>query len=315
MARTIKILLTLLISGACVYAFSAEKTDKAKKFKVVNKLLYMYKFYYLPIAGMEFYEGKENDEIVPLVMTDSASGPRVITPDELTAIDRMYDTVLLTDEPKTTDGKGGAKDEKPQWKSRSLLLSTPVSVNGTVRISDRIASHRISLSRGPLDGLSLDDRGQLNRLLQSRTPSVQADFKQLQFLKSFLSVADKTRFNFFIFSASWCPSCERYRVLFETYWKKFPQPGLVLHSVVIDDPKAEIFTSQVIKDLFPHPIKYSHNTVPRFLSLEMHGEQNVELKEEGEALQETYARFFKEHAGFLEGQSPLLFPKRGVAKE
>jgi hypothetical protein len=116
---------------------------------------------------------------------------------------------------------------------------------------------------------------------------------------------EEERFNFFIISASWCDSCRQYRVLLETYAKTFPDMGLNLHSVVVEDPKEEIFESTLLKQLFPNAKKYSHNSIPRFLALQTsHGK--TQIWEEGEALQELYRRFYKDQRGYLDSRSTLF---------
>ena len=106
-------------------------------------------------------------------------------------------------------------------------------------------------------------------------------------------------------SASWCESCREYRILLESYLKEFPQSNVTLHSVVIEDEKENIFDSLLLKELFPHPKKYSHDSIPRFLALEfVNGEPR--LLEEGDALQAFYERFFKSHQGFLDSQTTLF---------
>ena len=142
-------------------------------------------------------------------------------------------------------------------------------------------------------------------MISSRPADAQANFKQLKFLKSFMSGSDDFRFNFFLISASWCDSCKEYRVLMETYMKTFPDQGLTLHSVVIEDPKEEVFDSQILKDLFPHPKKYSHDSVPRFLALDQ-ADGKPHVYEEGEALKEVYERFFKSHQGYLNSRVKLF---------
>jgi hypothetical protein len=124
-------------------------------------------------------------------------------------------------------------------------------------------------------------------------------------LKSFLQPLEEEKFNLFIVSASWCESCREYRVLLESYLKAFPHPDLNLHSLVIDDPKEEIFDSRLLKELFPNPAKYSHDSIPRFLSIETVAGKTTVL-EEGEALAEFYARYLKPHRGYLDGQSTLF---------
>ena len=132
-----------------------------------------------------------------------------------------------------------------------------------------------------------------------------AAFYQLRFLKSLLESSDEAKFNFFIVSASWCDSSREYRTLLESYFKKFPNAHLTLHSVVVDDPKKQIFDSRLMKELFPHPKRYTHETVPRFLAMQIVNGQ-PKIWEEGEALRELYERFYASHRGFLAPQIKLF---------
>jgi thiol-disulfide isomerase/thioredoxin len=252
----------------------------------VNKLLYMYDFYYLPFS-ITWREGRTVNDIIPLITDKPGEPSRLLKAEELQSLDKDWNAI------------------KERWKKRSLLLSTQVDLNQSVHISQRLVSHHIPLSRGPFDTISITDRIQLNDALKTKSPEVQATFKQLRFLKSFLQPLEEEKFNFFIISASWCDSCKEYRILLETYMKTFPSSGLVLHSVVIEDPKEEIFDAKILKELFPHPNKYTHDSIPRFLAIET-VQGKTALWEEGEALKELYERFYKEHRGFLDSKTQLF---------
>lgn len=245
-----------------------------------NKLMYMYQFYYLPY-NLEFRAGKDTDEFYSYWVNSQGALERMLTPDELKEIDKEWTS------------------KKEAWKKRSLLLTTPVSTNQSVRISQHLVSHSISLSRSPFEDLPIADRIKIAHVLESRPPQIQAVFKQMRFLKSLLRPEDEFKFNFFLVSASWCDSCKEYRALLETYAKMFPHLTLAIHSVVIDDPKEEVFKSALLKMLFPNPKQYAHHeSIPRFLALEwVHGQSKV--YEEGDALKVLYERFFKEHRGFM----------------
>lgn len=267
--------LTAWILSGCL---TAEPTSP------VNKLLYMYHFFYLPFS-IGLGEGKTRDEIYPLIKT--GEGERLLIPNEI----------------KTLEGEWSELREI--WKKKSLLLNTPVSLHQSVQISQHIKSHSIPLSRTAFDRMSINDRIILNEMLKSRTPEIQAEFRQIRFLKSFLTTTDEERVNFFIVSASWCDSCKQYRVLLETYLKSYPKPDLNLHSVVIEDPKEQIFKSPILKELFPHPDQYSHDTIPKFLALDMrNGEEMV--YEEGEALKVVYEGFFEAHKGAMDSELTLF---------
>lgn len=250
-----------------------------------NKLLYMYRFYYLPFS-LEFREGKNVNEILPLLPQKDGT-VRLIKADELQELDTKWNSL------------------RDPWKQKSLLLSTPVTSNESARVTTHLVSHVIPLTRTALERLSIDERIQINETLKKKPVEVQSAFKQLTFLKSFLTPMDQGKWNLFIFSASWCESCREYRVLLESYLKKFPSSDLNLHSVVIEDSREEIFDKPLLKELFPNPKKYSHDSIPRFLMLDTTATVPKVL-EEGEALAAVYDRFFKEHKGFLDEQSPLF---------
>jgi hypothetical protein len=277
--------------AAAVWIALALPAQAAEPAPPVNKLLQMYNFYYLPFS-IQWRQGKTPNDIIPLMAEKPNEPPRLLKAEELETLDKEWNAL------------------KDGWKKRSLLLSTAVPLNQSVRISQRLVSHRVPLNRGPFDTISITDRIQLNEALKEKSAEVQAAFRQLRFLKSFVQPVEEDRFNFFIVSASWCDSCKEYRVLLETYLKSFPNPGMVLHSLVIDDPKEEIFDSKILKDLFPHPEKYTHDSVPRFLAIEtVNGKTTV--WEEGEALEALYDRFFKPFRGFLDNRM-TLFRKDGA---
>lgn len=259
----------------------------------VNKLLYMYNFYYLPYS-VEFREGRTINDILPFMPGKFGDPGRLLTAEELQTLDREWSI------------------QRESLKTKSILNSTPVSPGSNVRISNRIVSHRIPLTRGAFDTLPITDRIQLNDVLKGKTPEVQAAFKQLRFLKSFLTPLEEEKFNFFLISASWCESCREYRILFETYFKMFPNADVGFHSVVIDDPNEQIFESRILKELFPNPERYSHDSIPRFLAVETVGGKST-VFEEGEALLEIYERFFKKNRGYLDGKSSVFRGFRSTA--
>jgi hypothetical protein len=258
----------------------------------------MYRLYYLPFS-VEFEVGRDNNLILPYFPERYPEPARIFTADELNKLDSEWSAM------------------RQPWASRSLLESTKVSEGQTTRISQRLISHRIPMTRSAFDKLTINERIQLKDALAKKTPKVKSNFLQLVFLKSFLGALEEEKFNFFVIGASWCGSSKDYRVLLETYVKKFANPGLNLHSVVIEDPKGKIFESQILKDLFPNKEKYTHETVPRFLAYQMiNGEPKV--WEEGEALRELYDRFLKGERGFLNDKSSLFKnwsspPNRGLA--
>ena len=257
----------------------------------------MYQFFYLPFS-VDFREGRTSNDILPYIKVSESEPPRLLKPQELQTLDKEW---AILREP---------------WKKKSLLLSTQVPPGTSNTITQKLVSHHITLSRGAFDTLSSPERIQLAEMIKRKPPEVQAAFKQLRFLKSFLTPVQEERFNFFIFSPSWCESSREYRVLFEAYIKNFPNLGFNLHSVVIEDPKEEIFDSKLIKELFPNTKKYSHDSVPRFLAIE-NVQGNTLIWEEGEALKELYERYFIPLRGFMNNRSSLFSgrPKRDTAAE
>lgn len=251
-----------------------------------NKLLYMYRLYYLPF-GLEFEEGRTANDILPFLPEKYPDPSRLITAQELKTLDEEWTGL------------------KKSWSKRSLLETTKVPLDRSVRITQKLASHRIPLTRSAFDGISIGDRIQIKEAMKSKPPQVQATFRQIRFLKSLLTPLELEKLNFFVVGASWCNSSREYRILMESYFKRFPSSKINFHSLVIDDPKEKIFDSKLLKELFPNPKLYSHNTIPRFLAIEVVNGK-TRLYEEGEALREVYERHFKKHRGFLDSQTSLL---------
>ncbi len=288
---------TLILQLSLVFLIFAGHAMADSTPKSANKLLYMYRVYYLPF-GVDFREGRTKNDILPF-RGMTAESSELLSADDLTALDRQWDTIR--------DG----------WKRRSLFLTTPVAVGGTMRVAPRLVSHKISLTRSALDTLAIPDRIQINDLLRTKAAEVQAEFKQLRFLKSFVDEKDEGKFNVFIFSASWCSSSREYRALLESYLKSSPQNDVVLHSVVIDDPDQKIFDAKILKELFPHQERYTHESIPKFIALENINGKSV-VYEEGDALFALYERYLKPMRGFLNKQT-ILFrgqpTSRGLASE
>lgn len=260
-----------------------------------NKLLQMYRFFYLPFS-LDFVEGKMNNDILPFLIDASGNADRLITPDELQLLDREWN------------------EAKEKWRSKSLFLATPVPIGETVRISRHLISHRVPLNRSAFDGLPISERIQVGEAIKGRSMEVQADFKQLRFLRSFVRESEAEQFNFFIVSASWCESCKEYRMLMEAYQKQFPSSSVNIHSVVIEDPKEQIFDSNILKELFPHPKKYSHDSIPRFLAIEG-GPGKTIVWEEGDALRELYDRYFRNYRGFMDSKTSLFKDRVRIISE
>lgn len=275
---TTLIVLSLVTVSPSLFADSASSKT--------NKLLYMYRFYYLPFS-VEFEQGRTADEILPFFPEVAPNPSRLLTADELKVLDKEWNEI------------------KKGWIQKTLLESTKVALDLSVRIAQHLVSHRIPLRRSAFDRIPIEEQIQFRDTLKKKTPEVQASFRQIMFLKSFLTPAELEKFNFFIIGASWCNSSREYRILFEAFAKKFADPNYVLHSVVVDDPKEKIFNSSLLKELFPHSVRYTHDNIPRFLSFQVVNGKTIVL-EEGEALKELYDRFFRKHSGYLNSKTTLF---------
>lgn len=246
--------------------------------ETANKLLYMQNFFYLPF-GIEFQEGTSPGQIIPIWPAANGNPARAVSPKELETL--MKDWAI----------------KRQTFQARSLLLKETVDIGKSARISPRIVSHHFALSRGIFDGLPIGEQSQINQALQGKPTEVVSAFKQLRFFSGLIAPDEQKKFNLFIISPSWCESSKEYRVLLETYTKDLSPQGFVLHSIVFEDPKEEIFDSVLMKDLFPNKTKYTHENVPRFIAMEwLNGVPT--LFEEGDALKEAYDRFFKSHKGY-----------------
>ncbi len=278
-----------LIVLACCFILPHNLAADITPTSPTNKLLMMHRLYYLPFS-MGFQQGGNLNEIIPII---SKTGT-VPTADEFGRLNRVW---------------GEAREE---WAKSSLLLNTPIDINGSSRISGHLASHLIALGRGPFERLSVTERIQIKNLLKGKPEMVQKTFTQIRFLKSFLTESDADRTVLFIVGASWCQSSRTYRALLESYLKRFPVSDLTLHSIVVDDPKNQIFDSAILGQFFPSSASYSHNTIPRFLLLENTAEPV--LYEEGDALSVVLDRYFSSQRGFLDSLVPFLNqPVRGLS--
>ncbi len=237
-------LLALLLSG-----LTPARADEP----LASKLQYMYRLFYLPFP-LEFVAGRDVDTVLPYRLDAKGKPGKMLEAHQLVALDTKWNSI------------------RNEWKRKSLLEFTKVPEGKSTRITQRLVSHHVSLTKPVIE--------------------------PTRFLQSFLSPEDTKRFNFFLISASWCESSREYRNLLEGYFKRFPDPELTLHSVVVEDPKNAIFDSRFMKELFPNPKRYTHDTVPRFLAYAVvNGKPKV--WEEGEALKELYERYYIKHRGFL----------------
>jgi len=244
-----------------------------------NKLLQMYRLFYLPFS-IDFNQGKEMNDIFPLVKDESGKHSQLLKPEQLRLLEEEF-----------------SEARKP-WEKNSLFLNTKVEVNKTQRITQRLISHRLSLKSTAWDKVSVSDQIKVKALLKDKPTLVKKAVTQYQFLRSFLIGLEEEKFHFFVVGPSWCESTKEYRYMLEHYAKTFPDSQWNLHSVLIEDPNEKIFESPILEDLFPFPENYSHDSVPRFIALQ---KENGQLKvwEEGDALFELQKRFLDTHRGFL----------------
>ena len=275
----------LILAQVLAFSLSAalltEKTEPK-----TNKLLYMYRIFYLPFS-LDFQAGRDLDTILPYRLDEKGEPSRLVEAHELVSLDAEWTKI------------------RSQWKAKSLLETNPVALGKSLRITQRLASHHIALNRSALDSFSPADKAAINQTLKGKKAEVVSAFYQLRFLKTFLDPSDENKFNFFIVSPNWCESSREYRLLLEAYFKKFPTSDLTLHSIIVEDPARKIFDSRVVKELFPHPKKYTHETVPRFLALQT-TDGKTQIWEEGEALKEVYERFYSKHRGYLQPETKSL---------
>jgi hypothetical protein len=251
-----------------------------------NKLLHMYELFYLPFS-IEFKQGKTYNDIFPLVADKTGKFNQILKPEELSRLDNEYLSI------------------RADWTKNSLFLNTPLEIGESQKITQRLVSHRVPLKRAAWDKVSVSEQIKVNALLEGKPEPIRKAVTQIQFLRGFLKAGDEEKFNFFMIGPQWCESSKEYRYILEYYSKKFPSPELVLHSVVIEDPQQQIFDSQIMKDLFPFPENYTHDSVPRFLAIQMVKGQ-LKVWEEGEALRELKDRFFAQYRGFLNSKFTLM---------
>lgn len=246
----------------------------------------MYRLFYLPFS-IDFQQGKELNDIFPLGSHTKENNPQLIKPEQLRQLDTKF------------------SEMRKSWEKNSLFLNTPVESGKSQRISQRLISHRLELKSTAWDRVPVTDQIKVKALLDGKPEVVKKAVTQYQFLRSFLNGQEEEKFNFFIIGPSWCESTREYRSILEYYAKSFLDSRWLLHSVVINDPNEMIFESQVLRDLFPFPENYSHDSVPRFIALQ---KENGQLKvwEEGDALIELQRRFLDKHRGFLDKSVPSL---------
>jgi hypothetical protein len=238
-----------------------------------NKRLAMYRVFYLPLE-LTFQPGRDLDSILPY------RGNRLLEAHELVTFDT-----------KLSSFRAGLK-------SKSFLASTETATGKSKRVTPHLHNHLVSFNKSALDGLSKQERSETTKTLGDKEAEVAHAFYQLRLLRNFVDPSEEGLFNFFVVSASWCQSSREYRILLESYFKNF-SPNAVLHSVIISGDHKQIFQSPFLKEFFPHPREYSHDSIPRFLAVEW-AEGQPRIWEEGEALAELYDRYLAPHRGFLE---------------
>jgi len=280
-------LLILILLGFTGWANAepAHLTSKTPK-EPTNKLLHMYELFYLPFS-IVFKQGKTPNDIFPLVTDKKGEFTQLLLPEQLKTLDQEYSF------------------ERKSWAKNSLFLNTPLDLEESQRITQRLVAHRVPLKRTAWDKVSVSDQIQVKAMLDGKPEIVKKAVTQYQFLRSFLKWPEDEKFNFFIIGPQWCESSKEYRYILEYLAKKFPNNQLVIHSITIDDPNEQIFESQILKDLFPFPENYSHDSVPKFLALQ-NDKGQLKVWEEGDALVELKNRFFLQHRGFLDSTVPIM---------
>jgi hypothetical protein len=273
------------ISGYPSQSFADELAPDIK----FNKLREMYAFYYLPF-NIHFKVGSQVDDVFPVVPDKLGALTQAVSPEDMKKVEKEWQAT------------------REAWKQKSLFLSTPVDEGKTVRISQHLVSHRIRVNNSALELVSFSNKLTLQQDLQGKAPEAQANITQLALVKSFIDPAEMENFHFFIISPSWCASSQEYRALFEAYFKKFSNPNLTLHSIVIEDPEESIFDAKIFKELFPHKKNYSHEIVPRFIAFQQKDGKPV-VYEEGEALGILYQNYFKKYQGFMNKMVSGIIPE------
>lgn len=274
------------LTSFCVSSLKAEKIEKP-----VNKLLYMYHFFYFPFS-IEFEEDKEI--ILPFFPQTESESRKIFEASDLKLLQKEWDALRF------------------EFYKKSLIERSLTSVNQNPRVSFHIYSYNIPLYKTVFEKMNLSERMELVKALKDKAPEIQSSLKQVAFFRSFIDKSQLEKFNFFIIGASWCSSSREYRILFETYVKQFPNDGFVFHSIVINDPDEKIFNSDLMNEMFPHENRYSHQTIPRFIALQSVNGKII-VWEEGEALKEFYERYFVEHMGYLNEKISIL--KRYASKK
>jgi thiol-disulfide isomerase/thioredoxin len=243
-----------------------------------NKQLKMFELFYLPLQ-MSFREGHTASEVLPYVNDAKTNTTRIVTAEEFEKIEKAW------------------KKERDALKKKSLLLTTEVPLNKSVKISNHITSYHYPVKRTALEGLNIAEQiKEKNRIL--RLPAnEQVISKRELFLTSFLKPLDLERFNIFVFSASWCESCLEYRSLLESYLKSLSNPNINLHSIVLEDSQPpKIFECQLFKEIFTS--NKNTESIPRFLAIEKKDDKVV-IYEETEALEQLLNRFLMSKKGYL----------------
>lgn len=243
-----------------------------------NKQLKMFELFYLPLQ-LSFREGHTASEVLPYINDSKTNTARIVTAEEFETIEKAW------------------KKERENLKKKSLLLTTEVPLNKSVKISNHITSYHFPVKRTALEGLNIAEQiKEKNRIL--RLPAnEQVLSKRELFLTSFLKPLELERFNIFIFSASWCESCLEYRALLESYLKSLSNPNINLHSVVLEDSQPpKIFESQLFKEIFTN--NKGTESIPRFLAIEKKDDKII-IYEEAEALDQLMNRFLSSKKGYL----------------
>jgi len=266
------------ISLLALLALSVIAHARTEKKSSPNKLLWMYRFYYLPYA-IQFEVGKDASEVLPFHV--KASGvSEFVSAEELKAIDQEW------------------KKVRSEWTTKAVFKLESILPGQSQRILPRVWAHKVNVNQKAEERISLKERVILSNLLKEKPARVQKALIQLRYLQSFIASGDEEKTHFFVLGPHWCQSSQEYRVLFETYFKKFEVKPVVLHFIVFEDPQERIFQSQILRELFLFPEQDSRKSVPKFLFLES-PQKNLVVYEDAEALEKLFLRYFHPYQGFL----------------
>ena len=157
---------SLLIGLGILFLMTAPRgfSEPAPK-EPTNKLLHMYELFYLPFT-IEFKQGRTYNDIFPLVADKKGAFTQLITPEQLKALDQEFSS------------------ERKTWQKSSLFLNTPLELNESQQITQRLFSHRISLKRTAWDQVSVADQIKVKALLEDKPDMVRKQLPNTSFYEA-----------------------------------------------------------------------------------------------------------------------------------